>query len=204
MTNDSVFSDSSGLEDFYREIHRQTTVFKLATGIRCLGGCGSCCENPKVEATVPEMYPVAVKIFREKKEEELMAAIQTKTLLGDKTCVFYVPDPKIPGNGRCAQYSCRALVCRLFGFAARRNKFGNKEFSPCRKIRERFPDLVENAQKAAAGGLEIPVYQDSFFRVASLFPDRGTRIMPINEAILQALEIIWWRKPLDFEYAKAS
>ncbi len=204
MTDDSVFSDISGLEDFYREIHRKTNIFKLATGIRCLPGCGSCCENPNVEASIPEMYPVAAEIFREKKEDEVIAAIESKILLGDSRCVFYIPDPEIPGNGRCSQYPFRSLVCRLFGFAARKNKFGNKEFSPCRKIREKFPDLVENAQKAVSNGLEIPIYQDSFFHVASLFPDRGIRTIPINEAILQALEIIWWKKPLDFEYAKAS
>ncbi|MBS3906955.1 MAG: YkgJ family cysteine cluster protein [Syntrophaceae bacterium] len=37
-------------------------------------------------------------------------------------CVFFHPDPLIPGNGHCQLYVFRPSVCRLFPFAAMKNE----------------------------------------------------------------------------------
>jgi hypothetical protein len=52
--------------------------------------------------------------------------------------------------------------------------------------------------------MNIPVYQESFMRIAVLNPGIGFKRLPINIAIKEALEYIYWRRPKKFKIAKAS
>ena len=192
--------------DLFDEIHKKTIVFKFACGIRCLSDCGHCCDSQKIEATVPEFFPLAVKIYEEKREDEIISRIEERMQTEDKRCILYQPDPEVPGNGKCSEYEHRALLCRLFGFSARKNKVGNKEFCACRAVKKKQPELIKNADKYVAEGGEIPIYQEISLRWMSLFPTMGLETMPINEALLKALEIVWWKKPKTRKprYAEAS
>lgn len=190
--------------DIYHEMDQETAVFQLATGIRCFPGCGFCCENTRVEATVLECLPLAKEVYCRGEEERISLAIHEKTELGNFTCTLYKPDTGIPGNGRCSYYKVRPLVCRLFGFARRRNKFGILEFCPCRFMKERSPEIVNRAGVGISHRHDVPVYQDCFMRVASLHPGIGYRLLPLNLAFRGALEHLYWERPRSLTYTKAS
>lgn len=178
----------------YREIDRKTGRLQAATGLRCPSGCGACCESPEVEATVPEALPLAHEIYRRKEEEAVLRAVEERENRGDLRCALYLLDPVSPGKGRCSYYQFRPLLCRLFGFASRKNKHGDLEFCPCRVIKQRSPEAVRRAEIRISKGLDAPVYQESFVRIASMDPGLGYRRLPINRALKEALEQLYWRR----------
>lgn len=188
----------------YREIDRKTLLFQLATGLRCLPGCGSCCESNHVEATVLECLPLANRIYRMKEEESILAFVDRKIMENDLRCILFRPDETISGHGRCAYYGYRPLVCRLFGFSARRDKFCRKEICLCRAVkdanREKSTKLLDSGDSIP----DAPISQDSFIRIASLRPGLGFRLFPMNIALKNALEYLYWKHPRDTGYRKAA
>ncbi len=177
----------------YQEIDQKTARLQLALGLRCPPLCGSCCDNPKVEATVLEALPLAEEVYRRKEEETMFFVLEEKGNQGDFKCALYRANPGFPENGWCSYYEFRPLVCRLFGFAFRRNKFGNLEYSACKVIKQRSPEAVHRAEIGVSEGLDVPVYQDSFMRIASMDSAIGYRRLPINLALKEALERLYWR-----------
>jgi len=177
----------------YQEIDQQTARLGLAFGLRCPSLCGACCDSPKVEATVLETLPLAEEIYRRKEEKALLIALEKKRNQDDFKCVLYRANPGFPGIGRCSYYGFRPLVCRLFGFAFRRNKLGNLEFSACKVMKERPPEAVHEVESGISETLDAPVYQESFMRIASLDPGIGYRCLPINGALREALERFCWK-----------
>ena len=181
--------------DIYRNIDRQTASFQMATGLCCPSRCGACCESARVESTVLECLPLANEILRRGEEDLFFGEIQEKINRGDKRCVVFSPDEKTPGDGNCSRYDFRALVCRLFGFAARKNKFGEAEPSWCRVIKEKNPEILKKLEGEGSYLVSAPIYQDSFMRIASLHPGLGYRLLPINVALRDALDYLGFRRP---------
>jgi Fe-S-cluster containining protein len=107
---------------------------------------------------------------------------------GTGICVFYKPDPLVPGNGRCQFYSLRPPICRLFAFATRKNKYGKPELVACTCQKKAIPFAVAAAQEAISRGLPAPSFIDFSLRIAALEPSLGSRQMPINQALGLALE----------------
>ena len=188
----------------YGDLDQQVACFQRATGLQCPVGCGACCKNPQVEATILEALPLAEEIYHLEKEAEILAAIQLKGEQEDLSCILYRSDPVVHANGRCTFYPFRPLVCRLFGFAARRNKYGQIEFAPCRIIKQETPDVVRRAEIAILNRLTPPLYQESFLRIAAVLPAMGFRRLPINRAIWEALAYLQWKKPSKRRYKKAA
>jgi hypothetical protein len=83
----------------------------------------------------------------------------------------------------------------LFGFALRKNKYNRPEFSPCNIIRSIDPDGIKRAEIAISEGLKCPIYQEAFMRIASINPDLGYRLLPINQALKGAIEHLYWISP---------
>jgi Fe-S-cluster containining protein len=177
----------------YEELDRRISLFKAASGLECVPGCGACCLAHGVEATAVETLPLARAILAEQQEAIVLSLIQERESREDPTCVLYRPDPAIPGNGSCSFYKARPLVCRLFGFASRKNKTGTREFVSCKVLRATALHLVLDAQNRMDHGLDIPGYQDSAMRLAVLDPQIGFRRLPINQAIRAAIERLHWQ-----------
>lgn len=177
----------------YEEIDQRIERLRRESGISCLPGCGSCCESRKVEATVLEALPLAQEVYRRKEEEAVFQRLREKEDDEDLRCLFYRPSSGAVEGGDCSCYPFRPLVCRLFGFAARRNKRGLLEFSPCGLLRIKNADGFGRALAKLSMGMDVPVYQESFIRIASLNPMLGYRLMPINSAVRQAMECLYWQ-----------
>jgi Fe-S-cluster containining protein len=170
----------------YGEIDGHIDAFRAATRLCCPPGCGDCCTSDNVEATVIEMLPVAQEILRRGEIEKWLERVAIFD--GNKVCVFYEPDAPAPGNGRCHFYSRRPRVCRLFGFAAVKNKYGKQIIVPCVRQKGTVPLAVERALKAGRAGQPVPGFTDFSFQFIGLEPALGTRLLPINRAIELALE----------------
>lgn len=175
----------------YTEIDNQIIVFQDATALQCPSGCGKCCSNPEVEVTALEMLPLAWELLRRGEARLWLERVE----MGESdVCVFYQPDRIVPENGRCSVYAWRPSLCRLFGFAAIRNKQGEPELAACARHKEVTPEIVKVAQDAIAQGLSIPVFSDFSMQLANIDPDFGRSLLPINQALRVALEkagLLW-------------
>lgn len=192
---DSVNLAIKTVLDAYHDVDRQIAALCRITDLRCPEGCGLCCENRQVESTIPEVLPLAREIYMQSQEEEIMESIRARTEVDDPVCVLYRPEPLVQGKGRCGFYQTRPLLCRLFGFAARKNKYDKVEFAPCRIVKQEAPEVCRRVEMALSNGVRPPVYQENFFKIAVLFPSMGFHRLPINKAIMEALAYLQWKKP---------
>lgn len=165
---------------------KKTAEFQKATGLRCPPGCGQCCETASPEASVIELLPAAEELFSRGEAQQWLECLAS--VRETDRCVFFQPDPLIPGNGRCQFYGFRATVCRLFPFAAMKNKNGKLELMTCRRQKEYIPLSVKKAQEAISEGMAVPYFDFFFLKLVALDPSLGRQRVPINRALHLALE----------------
>jgi uncharacterized protein len=172
--------------ELYSEMDRRTSEFQSRTGLRCSPGCGQCCESATPEATVIELLPAAEELFSRGEAQQWLERIAS--VRETERCVFFQPDPLIPGNGHCDLYILRPSVCRLFGFAVIKNKDGNPELMTCRRQKKENPFSVKAAQEAISSGMSVPSFDYFFFPIATFEHSLGRHRLPINQALQLALE----------------
>jgi Fe-S-cluster containining protein len=168
--------------EIYERLDREVATFALRTGLSCPEGCGLCCFSEKVEATVLECLPLAFTLFRTCQAELLLKRLERQ---GDeRQCILFRPDLADSGQWGCTRYRDRALVCRLFGFAGNRDRNGKPQLAMCRVMkngRDTFsPDLGDRSAP-------MVLFSDAGLRITALHPPLGTRRLPINSAIMEAL-----------------
>lgn len=170
----------------HHQIDAQTAAFRAATGLGCPTGCGRCCDNPQIEATPLEMLPMALALIHQGEAAAWLERVRRQAPLG--TCVFYQADPAISGNGHCQKYTWRPLLCRLFGYAAVTDKQGLPVLSACSRLGEQRPEQLAAVQGAIATGCPVPKFADWQVRLTQLDPYWGHQHLPINQALMVALE----------------
>jgi hypothetical protein len=99
-------------------------------------------------------------------------------------------DPQQINSGMCTQYKYRGLICRLFGFSARTNKYGKKELVTCTTIKEGDAAKYSFAVEAIATGGHVPVMNNHYLRLNSIDQDLSREFFPINQAINRAIGVI--------------
>jgi len=182
MQNDII----SRISEIYSHIDKETEAFQNRTSLQCPPGCGKCCTSVKVEATVPEMLPLAQELFQQGEWYLWLERIAAAD--DERKCVFYQPDPVISVNGRCLVYPWRPTLCRLFGFAAVKNKKGLPEAVICEHQKKNMPEIAAAVKAAVPDGLPIPKFTDFSIQISSLDPCSEIRPIPINRAARLALE----------------
>jgi len=175
----------------FEDIDRQTEKFALQSGLKCKSGCGACCTSPEVETTVAEVLPLAVYLWSKGLASGKLEAIRSN--FSKNICVFYEPSPVIPTQGRCGIYAYRPGLCRLFGFAARQDKHGQRILVTCHIIKESQSQACQRAQEGLQKDLEAPLLSAHAFSVANIDPIAGQKLMPINQAISLAVGKIGYR-----------
>ncbi|MDP6778402.1 MAG: YkgJ family cysteine cluster protein [Candidatus Latescibacteria bacterium] len=190
----SITDLASDVEGIYREIDGKIDALRSATGLGCPPGCGRCCWHPDVVATVVEVIPFALEVWEQGREEFILELLEEKAEKEDSVCVAFRPDPDDLDKGRCEWYPQRPLMCRLFGFAARRGKQNRIEVAPCRILKDHDPGPYEEAQAVIDAGLDVPIYTDYSMRASCSDPGLGLPALHINLAIRRALEHVYWKR----------
>ncbi len=171
----------------YEKLDTQIEKFKAQSLLRCAQGCGRCCENPQIFVTVLEVLPLAYELWQSSKALQIIAQIKDNPL--KQVCVFYEADRLISGQGRCGIYPLRPLICRLFGFSAKNDKYGQPHLVTCPTIKNSFAQEYQQAQMdMRQEKLKAPLMQDYAMQLLNVEPNLGTQQFPINQAVLIALE----------------
>jgi hypothetical protein len=151
----------------------------------CDYGCGKCCFKPDIEATPLEFLPFALHLFKTHQAEEWLNRLNETY-----TDVCLILHPHQPGAGLCSEYIHRGLICRLFGYSARTNKYGTKELVTCQIIKTGQAEKFIDAQKKIEQGMEVPVMNEFYMQLASIDFDMARTFYPINQAIQKAIEVV--------------
>ncbi|MCX5680801.1 MAG: YkgJ family cysteine cluster protein, partial [Candidatus Omnitrophica bacterium] len=96
--------------------------------------------------------------------------------------------PKNKKNGRCAVYSLRPLICRLFGFFAAKDKMGKPVYGGCKIIKKKYPQAFLRAGQMIASRSQLLKMSDISARIYGVGASSDEKIFPINIAARRALE----------------
>ena len=172
------------VETLFHQLDQESVQFELASGLRCVSGCGKCCTYPDIEASPLEFLPWAYHLFLNGEAEKTLFLLKENTSL---TCLIYKP-LTLAGQGSCGTYKYRGLICRLFGFAANTDKYGNPRLATCKIIKEGQAQAYNSTAEAISKGLYVPVFTDYYMQLSQIDFHLGNKILPVNKALKTALE----------------
>ncbi len=182
----SIISKVRLIEHLYSQLDKEIDTFNLRTKLACASGCGKCCNKTDIEASPLEFLPWSFHIYVSGKSQEILDELKCKK---DSECFLYSHLSLIDNNiGNCEDYYRRGLICRLFGNAANRNKYGKTELLTCKIIKEAFPEEVAELSSDIGKKRYVPVCTDYYMRLQQIDFKLGNIIVPINEAMEIALQ----------------
>jgi Fe-S-cluster containining protein len=161
------------LQKVYAEMSDTFSSYQSGTGLVCPPGCGKCCLNPEIEASVLEMIPFALKVYDEGKLEEWLEKLESRT---DPVCILLE-------LSKCSSYEERPSLCRMFGVAGVLNKRQEVTLSICKYLKELNKNLPAPTE-------QTPLLPHWSSKLSALDPELISKKLPINLAIKGALEKI--------------
>lgn len=184
----SIYRKVQAVEKVFSNLEREVAAFQNATGMKCLSGCGLCCKKPDIAATVLEFLPLAYQLYKNGKAYEWLEELQSER--NNPICKAFRPFVSEGDRGFCGQYEDRGLICRLFGFSAMLDKQGAPQLVTCKTIKTEFAEAYQNGVKHITEGKPVPVMRNFYFQLRAIDAELGQRLMPINQAILEALKVV--------------
>lgn len=172
------------VESLFDQLEQETQQFQDKSGLGCVSGCGKCCSYPNIDASPLEFLPWAFQLFLSGKAEDVLEALQSNR---NQTCFLLTP-VSILSKGHCSSYKHRGLICRLFGYAASRDKYGNLRLATCKIIKEEQADNYRTTSEAISKGMYVPIFTDYYMQLNQIDYQMGSKIMPINRTLKIALE----------------
>lgn len=182
----SLIEKVRAVEGVFQSLDEAIAGFQNWSTIHCKFGCGKCCFKPDIEATTLEFLPLALHLYENDLAYEWLDKLQNTD---QEIC--HVLNPTQHGAGLCSEYTHRGLICRLFGYLARINKYSIKELITCQIIKTEQQGAYEQAaQKITEGEGAIPVMNQYYMQLHSIDPDLARDFYPINRAIRKAIETV--------------
>ncbi len=187
-----LYFSAMGLEEkvnsvrlVFENLDQQIAGFQSKTTLHCKWGCGQCCFKPDIEATILEFLPFAFHLHQLGKAETWL-----ETLEDSDSSVCHILNATQSGAGLCSEYEHRGLICRLFGYSARTNKYGKKELITCQIIKGEQTRAYEIANTEIDQELSVPVMNQFYMQLHGIDFELTKDFYPINEAIHKAIEVV--------------
>ena len=122
------------VEELFQNLDIEIKEFQSHTKLSCVAGCGKCCNHPEIDASPLEFLPWAFHLFLNGEAEKVLNTLNKSTI---NRCFIYNPLSLLDKNkGNCSSYQYRGLICRLFGFGANTDKYGQLRLATCKIIKE--------------------------------------------------------------------
>jgi uncharacterized protein len=174
------------VEEVFKALDENISRFQSWSTLHCKMGCGKCCFKSDIEATVLEFLPFAHYLYLNDLAFKWLDDLKTHS-----SPVCMILNPTQAGVGLCSQYPYRGLICRLFGYSARTNKYGVKELVTCQLIKSEQSAAYAQAQQRIENNAEdIPVMNQYYMQLHAIDQDLAYNFYPINEAIKRAIEAV--------------
>ncbi|HQQ97520.1 MAG TPA: YkgJ family cysteine cluster protein [Cyclobacteriaceae bacterium] len=173
------------VEGVFRGLDEAIFALQRGTSLHCKFGCGKCCLKPDIEASVLEFLPFAFHLYHTGKADDWYEMCKSSD-----SSICLILNPTLPGSGHCSEYPYRGLICRLFGYSARTNKYGVKELVTCQIIKTEQTVAYQKAELEIEKGGAVPVMSDYYMQLHAIDPDLSREFYPINQSIRRALECV--------------
>jgi Fe-S-cluster containining protein len=183
----SLYRKVQAVQKLFSQLEKENDVFKDQTSLKCFSGCFNCCLKPDIFATALEFLPMAYHLYKKGEAEAFLKRAQNTV---GPLCLNL--SPKEGAIGGCNNYADRGLICRLFGFSAITNKYNKEVLVTCLPIKTDSKVTYDNAVKQINNGLNVPIIMDYYTRLRFIDSDLGSELLPINKAIIKALEVVLW------------
>jgi uncharacterized protein len=171
------------VERVFETLDQAIASFQQNTGLHCKLGCGKCCFKADIEATPLEFLPFAFHLYKNDLAFEWLDRIKNSS-----SSICRILNPTQAGAGLCSEYKHRGLICRLFGYSARTNKYNQKEYVTCQIIKTEQEENYKQASSQVEEGAPIPVMNQFYMQLHAIDMELTRDFYPINEAIKHALE----------------
>lgn len=182
----SIQSKVRRVEHLFDRLDSEISKFQNKTNLHCISGCGKCCTKPDIEASPLEFLPWAFHLFLNGMAQKTLDELNNST---NSFCHIYQPLSLLENhNGSCGNYKYRGLICRLFGFGANKDKYGQLRLITCKIIKESQGVELKNADEAINKKLKVPVFTDYYMKLNQIDFRLGNTFLPINEALKIAIE----------------
>lgn len=173
------------VEEVFEKLDQEIASFQASTQLHCGWGCGKCCFKPDIEATILEFLPFAHYLYTNN-----IAFAWLDKINGSDAALCHILNPTQAGAGLCSEYKHRGLICRLFGYSARTNKYGTRELVTCQIIKTEQSENFKRAEANVAAGEPVPVMNQFYMQLHAIDFELTREFFPINEAIKRAIEVI--------------
>ncbi len=179
----SIAEKATQVEKVFDQLDSEIAQFQAMSLLHCKFGCGKCCFKPDIEATILEFIPFAFHLY---KSNQIEIWYDKLTVNESPICLILNPDQS--GTGLCSEYKYRGLICRLFGYSARTNKYGKKELITCQIIKTEQKDNYETAERRVSEQGGVPVMSHYYMQLRNIDQELATTFLPINQAMKAAIE----------------
>lgn len=173
------------VEKVFQTLDEEIAKFQEGSGLHCKFGCGKCCFKADIEATTLEFLPFAFHLYQSNKASEWYEKLKASDA---EICLIL--NPAREGAGLCSEYPHRGLICRLFGYSARTNKYGMRELVTCQIIKTEQTSAYQKAEIQIEAGGNIPVMSDYYMQLHAIDFELTQDFYPINLAIRKAIETV--------------
>lgn len=173
------------VQDVFEKLDQAIAAFQQQTNLHCKYGCGKCCFKPDIEATTLEFLPFALAIYKSNRAFDWLEKLKQSD-----SSLCLILNPTQNGVGLCSEYPHRGLICRLFGYSARTNKYNQKEYVTCQIIKTEQKENFERAADYVSKGGEVPIMNQFYMQLHAIDMDLTQRFYPINEAMRRAIEYV--------------
>jgi len=173
------------VEKVFEKLDNEISQFQSWSSLHCKYGCGKCCFKPDIEATILEFLPFAHDLYQQDKALDWLTRLKCTN-----SSICLILNPTQAGAGLCSDYPHRGLICRLFGYSARTNKYGASELVTCQIIKTEQADAFQSTEKKIREGQEIPVMSHYYMQLHAIDADLARDFFSINEAIKKAIETV--------------
>jgi uncharacterized protein len=176
----------AAVEKLYKKLDAEINTFQAETKLHCNAGCGKCCTKPDIEASPLEFLPWAFHLFLSGEAEKVLEELNKRQ---NPICLNYNPLSLIDKvNGRCSSYEHRGLICRLFGYAATTDKYGQLRLATCSIIKTEQQKSFDKSSELIKKGLTVPIFTDYYMNLSQIDFRLGNLILPVNKALKFAIE----------------
>lgn len=173
------------VEAVFAKLDQQIAEFQSWSGLHCKFGCGKCCFKADIEATILEFLPFAHYLYTEDKAFEWLDKLKQSD-----SSICLILNPTQSGSGLCTEYATRGLICRLFGYSARTNKYGERELVTCQIIKTEQSIQYQQATSEIEAGANVPLMNQFYMQLHGIDIELTRDFYPINEAIKRAIEVV--------------
>ncbi|GAB4418964.1 MAG: YkgJ family cysteine cluster protein [Bacteroidia bacterium] len=183
----TIAEKARAVERLYKQLDKEIAAFQAASGMTCIAGCGHCCQTSDVSACPLEFIPLAYHAYKQGRALEWWEALVHEP---EGLCPQLRPLIGPSDLGFCGGYTHRGLICRLFGYASLRNKYGEQQLYTCKLLKTERAETYQATLAKIRQGLRVPIVSDYYQRLRDIDPALAETMLPIRAAVREALAVV--------------